>query len=102
MKKYKYRKRFEYHGKMYSVYADTLVELGRKYAEKLASLENDPKIIDEHTTMAMWADRCIDTYKMNMSEDPEESSNITSDPQYLNISVTADLSILPRWMCRTL
>lgn len=68
MKKYKYRKRFTYQGKTYSVYANDRIELGRKYAEKLHQLESDPKIIDEHTTLASWADRCISAYKMNMAE----------------------------------
>jgi len=68
MKKYKFRKRFEYHGKTYSVYADSLVELGRKYAEKLSALEKDPAVIDNHTTLAAWSDRCISAYKMNMTE----------------------------------
>lgn len=68
MKKYKYRKQFRYKGKMYAVYADTLIELGQKYAEKLNALENDPKIIDSHTPLSVWADRCISAYKMNMSE----------------------------------
>ena len=68
MKKYKYRKQFKYKGKMYSVYADDPVELGRKYGEKLRQLENDPQIIDEHTTLTIWAERCISAYKMNMAE----------------------------------
>ena len=68
MAEYKYRKRFAYHGKTYNVYANTQMELGMRYAEKLAQLANDPTVLDEHTTMAMWADRCISAYKMNMSE----------------------------------
>ena len=68
MKKYKYRKRFTYQGKTYSVYANDQIELGRRYAEKLRQLENDPTIIDEHTTLAVWAERCISAYKMNMTE----------------------------------
>ena len=66
MKKYAYRKRFNYKGKTYSVYADDLTELGRRMERKLAELENDPQIIDEHTTLSIWAERCISAYKMNM------------------------------------
>ena len=35
MKKYKYRKWFMFEGKRYSVYGNTLVEIGQKLALKL-------------------------------------------------------------------
>ena len=63
MKRYKYRKRFTYRGHQYNVLADDLVELGRKYAEKLAELESGAVVINGNTTLNEWAPKCIDTYK---------------------------------------
>ena len=63
MKKYKYRKRFRYRGKLYSVYADSLVELGQKYAEKLHDLEEGIEIINGNTLISVWTLKCIDAYK---------------------------------------
>ena len=68
MKKYKYRKRFTYRGKTYSVYADTQVELGQKYAEKLQHLQDDVELVGENTLISVWALKCIDTYKIGQKE----------------------------------
>lgn len=68
MKKYKYRKRFSYKGKLYSVYADTLVELGLKQAEKLQRLQNDPETINGNMPLKIWAVKCIETYKTSQKE----------------------------------
>ncbi len=68
MRKYKYRKRFTYKGKTYSVYADTLVELGRRYAEKLSALENGSDTVSSNTLISSWAVRCIETYKTGQKE----------------------------------
>lgn len=65
MKKYKYRKRFTYRGRSYNVYADSLVELGQKYAEKLNQLESGPEVINGSTSINDWALKCIDAYKTN-------------------------------------
>ena len=63
MKKYKYRKRFTYRGKTYSVYADSLIELGKRYAEKLRRLEEGIDIINGNTLISVWALKCINAYK---------------------------------------
>ena len=67
MKKYKYRKRFVYEGKTYSVYADKKVDLGRLMERKLEELRHSPKILNEFTTVSEWAYKCIDSYKTNQS-----------------------------------
>ena len=63
MKKYKYRKRFTYMGRQYSVYADSEMELGQRYAEKLRDLEEGVVVLSGNTSLNTWALRCIDTYK---------------------------------------
>ena len=63
MTEYKYRKRFTYLGKRYSVYANTLVDLGQKYADKLAELKTGSKVVSGDTTFREWAEKCIDAYK---------------------------------------
>ena len=68
MKQYKYRKRFSYNGKLYSVYADTLIELGLKQAEKLQHLQNDPEAINGNMPLSVWAVKCIETYKTGQKE----------------------------------
>lgn len=67
MKNYKYRKRFTYHGKTYSVYANTLVELGQKYAEKMNALKTEPTIVNENMLLKNWSDKCISAYKVNLA-----------------------------------
>ena len=63
MKRYEFRKRFTYNGKRYAVYADTMLELGQKYAEKLNELENGPEIVNSKISLKAWAEKCIETYK---------------------------------------
>ena len=67
MKKYKYRKRFTYEHKTYSVYADTLEELGEKKANKLAQLKTQQKR-ESDISVREWTEKCIETYKTNQSE----------------------------------
>lgn len=63
MKRYKFRKQFTYEGKRYSVYADTELELGQKYAEKMRDLENGTEVINGNMSLTTWALKCIETYK---------------------------------------
>jgi len=63
MKRYKYRKQFTYNKRRYSVYADTLLELGQKYEKKLHDLESGVEVINENTPFRVWALKCIETYK---------------------------------------
>ena len=63
MKRYKHRKQFTYNGKRYSVYADTMLEFGQKYAEKLRELEEGTKVIAGNVSLNYWAEKCIKTYK---------------------------------------
>lgn len=67
MKKYKYRKRFTYEGKVYSVYADREIDLGRLMERKLEELRHSPKILNEYTTVSEWAYKCIESYKTNQN-----------------------------------
>lgn len=68
MKKYKYRKRFTYKGKVYNVYADTRAELVRKYIDKMNSLKNGDPVKGPHALMTDWTLKCIDTYKTGQKE----------------------------------
>lgn len=67
MKKYKHRKRFTYDGKIYAVYADTLAELGRKEANKIASLKSEQNR-QSNITVREWTEQCIEIYKTNQKE----------------------------------
>ena len=73
MKKYKYRKRFTFKGQTYSVYADTQVELGKKYADKLHELENGLEIVGGNTLISTWAERCIESYKTGQKENTRKT-----------------------------
>lgn len=68
MTEYKYRKRFRYKGRTYSVYANSLVELGKKYADKLNALENDAETVGGSMLISTWAERCIEAYKTGQKE----------------------------------
>lgn len=72
-KKYKYRKRFTYRGKMYCVYADTQMELGRKYAERLRALEEGTEIKGGSTLIKVWAVKCIEAYKIGQKENTRKN-----------------------------
>ncbi|GHU68095.1 transposase [Clostridia bacterium] len=66
MRNYKHRKRFQYDGKQYSVYADTLLELGKRQAEKIAQLEKEKTeqiIQSPDMTVRQWAAVWLTTYK---------------------------------------
>ena len=73
MKKYKYRKRFTYRGQSYSVYADTKMELGKKYAERLHELESGPEIVGGNMLISSWAESCIDAYKTGQKENTRKT-----------------------------
>ena len=62
---YKYRKRFTYKGKLYNVYANTLIELGTKIAEKKAELEKTTHLKGGGMPLREYAEMCIETYKVN-------------------------------------
>lgn len=68
MKKYKYRKTFSYNGKRYSVYANTLEELGVKKANRLHELESATGRTLTDINVRDWAEKCIDTYKTGQAE----------------------------------
>lgn len=63
---YKYRKSFTYGGIRYDVKADDPVELGVKYAKKLAELQDANRTVSGNTTLSHWAEECVDTYKTNL------------------------------------
>lgn len=67
MKKYKYRKTFTFNGKRYSVYADTLEELGERKANKIASL-NVQKKKESNISVREWTEKCIATYKTSQAD----------------------------------
>ena len=85
MKKYKYRKRFTYQGKTYSVYADTKLELGRQMERKLDALRHSPHIMNEYTTVSEWADKCIEAYKTNQSPRTHRDYIYTVRANILNV-----------------
>ena len=62
---YKYRKRFTYKGKRYAVYANTLIELGTKIAEKKAELEKTTHLKGGGMPLKEYTEMCIETYKVN-------------------------------------
>ncbi len=65
---YKYRKSFTYGGIRYDVKADDPVELGVKYAKKLAELQDANRTVSGNTTLSHWAEECVETYKTNQSD----------------------------------
>lgn len=67
MKKYKHRKTFTYKGKRYSVYADTLEELGEKKAKRILELQTARRNRKD-ITVREWTEKCIETYKTNQAE----------------------------------
>lgn len=68
MKKYKYTKTFTYDGERYFVRADTELELGRKYADKLREVESGKIKHGGNVRLGEWAHRCIDLYKTNVKQ----------------------------------
>lgn len=71
MSKYKYRKDVYINGKRYCFRANTKEELIEKEVRKRIQIENE-EVIDSTMTLRAWAERCIDTYKTNQSEDTRE------------------------------
>jgi len=68
MTEYKYRKRFTYQGKTYNIYANSELELGKKYAEKLRDLEDGIMTINGNTLLSKWAIKCVEVYKTGQKE----------------------------------
>ena len=68
MKKYKYRKRFTYKGKVFNVYANTQLELMKKYANKMAALRESDPVKLKYVSMKDWTMKCIDTYKTGQKD----------------------------------
>lgn len=68
MKRYKYRKRFTYNGRVYNVYADSRTELNRRFAEKITDLQAGDPVRAPHVSITDWTLKCIDTYKTGQKE----------------------------------
>ena len=66
--KYKYRKFFTFEGKRYSVYGNTMEEVYSKKAIKLRDLQDGKVEISKNMLFKDWAEQCIETYKINISD----------------------------------
>lgn len=73
MTQYKYRKRFVFKGKTYNVYANTKMELGEKYVEKLHALESGSETISGNTLISVWTENCIEAYKTGQKENTRKT-----------------------------
>lgn len=69
MKKYKYTKMFTFDGKRYAVRADTEEELYEKMALKKRDLEEGRVVLSGKMSVAVWAEKCLEIYKPNVSDD---------------------------------
>lgn len=65
---YKYTKTFSYNGKRYYIRGQTLKEVYSKMEQKKMQLEQDPETLRPEMTLRIWAEQCIETYKVNQSE----------------------------------
>ena len=63
---YKYRKRFTYEGKVYSVVGNTLEEVYTKMAEKKRVLQEQATLYTGAMTVAQWTERALQVYKSNV------------------------------------
>lgn len=61
------RTSFTYNGRRYEVYAETKKELAEKKADKLAALKRGEVLIASNMLVSVWAAKCVDTYKTNLS-----------------------------------
>ena len=66
-KKYKYRKRFTFNNKTYSIYANTLEEIGQKKILKIQELQQK-QVKEKNLTVAEYVPQCIERYKIGQSE----------------------------------
>ena len=69
MKKYAYTKSFTYENKRYFVYGNTKEEVIEKKALKLRNLEQGRVTVSGSMRVADWVERCLNTYKPNVSEE---------------------------------
>ena len=68
-KEYNYvRKTFTYDGKRYTVRGKTEKEAIIKMANRIRDLEDGTYIINGNTTVEVWANKCVETYKTNQSD----------------------------------
>lgn len=67
-KKYKFKTTFSFDGKRYQIYADTEKDLYRKTERKRMELEQGKILIESSMTLSLWADNCIEAYKVNIKE----------------------------------
>ena len=68
-KKYKYKKSFTYEGQRYYVRADNLKDIPAKMAAKIEHLKRTRTIVSGDMSLRSWAQRCIDTYKAELTGD---------------------------------
>ena len=68
-KDYRFRKDFTFDGRRYTVKADSESELYMKMANKLRDLEEGKVRITGSMTVREWIHECIDTYKIDASEE---------------------------------
>ena len=68
MTQYKYRKRFTYEGKVYSIVGNTLEEVYTKKAEKLHALQEQTRLYTGAMTVAQWTDKALSVYKGNVKD----------------------------------
>lgn len=64
---YKYKTSFRFEGRRVYVYADTLIELGERKAQKLEELKHGRNVVSGDMTLRQWAEKCVDTYKTNQN-----------------------------------
>lgn len=62
--KYKHRLRFNYEGKTYNVYGNTLAEVYDKKGKKLEALKSQASVL----TLSKWADKCLPLYKVGVTD----------------------------------
>lgn len=67
-KKYKYRERFTFDGKVYSVYGNTQREVIEKKANKLRDLEEGRVTICSSMSLSKWTEEVLRVYKFGINE----------------------------------
>ena len=63
---YKYRKRFTYEGKVYSVVGNTLEEVYTKMADKKRALQEQSNLYTGAMTVSQWTEKALEVYKGNV------------------------------------
>lgn len=67
--KYEYQTSFTFEGRRYKVVGHTREEVIEKKALRLRDLEEGRVTVNGSTTVARWTERCMDTYKPNLSDE---------------------------------